>query len=234
MEKKFKTILYDVDTQKGFMKINGGLPLLNEKMEPVGAMDIAANLEHITKFARERNIPILGSVDWHNKDSKEFSDKPDFQTTFPAHCIKNTWDAENIEATRKIHPLEIDWNITYDVDSLVSIAKNNGHDAVVFRKDNFNVFANSPGPNEGIGNPYAKPLIEKLGVKRAIVYGVATDVCNNFALRGLAEMGIEVYALTDAMKGVTPMGHEAALQAWSKLPGVQLAKTKDLLEGRLI
>lgn len=231
-QNRFETVFYDVDTQEDFMSPNGALALLSNEGKPIGAMDIADNLLHLTKYARERGIPILGSVDWHNKDSKEFSEKPDFANTFPEHCIANTFGAENIDVTKKLNPFVVDWDKQYDPRVLLQSIKDHQGDATVFRKDNFNVFQKTAGETYGIGNPYAAEIISGLGVKNAVLYGVATDVCDNFAVQGLQRLGVNIYAVQDAMRGVTPKGHRDTLEQW-RTQGVKLVKSQDVLEGRL-
>lgn len=217
--KRYDIIGWDVDTQRGFMETKlttgyqGQLAVLNENFEPVGAMELAENLTKLTSYLRKGKIPIFGSVDWHNQDSKEFSDTPDFKNTFPIHCVRNTYDAQKIDATQPENPLFVDWDTYQNQNDLIdSIRKHTGE--VIFRKDNFNVFETQENP--GIGNPYAMKVIRNLSPSKALVYGVATDVCNDFAIKGLKELGVEIYAIIDCMKGVTPKGHEETLKKWKE------------------
>ena len=70
------TIFWDVDTQYDFIMPDGKLYVTaSEKRLP--------NLKKLTDYARQRGIPIYGSVDNHQIDDPEISDTPDFQETFP-------------------------------------------------------------------------------------------------------------------------------------------------------
>ncbi len=238
MIRNYKIIGWDVDTQRGFMETKettgyqGQLALLDNEFKPKGAMEIAPNLKKVTEYLRANDIPIMGSVDWHNKDSKEFDDvNPDFVSKFPTHCVRDTYDAQNIDATTKINPFYVDWDKDYSVAELIERIRNYDGE-VVFRKDNFNVFEESPEPEEGIGNPYARSIVKALGVEKVVMYGVATDVCDNFAVNGFKNMGIEVYAIEDAMQGVTPNNHRDAIARW-RLEGVNVVRLEDIVSGRV-
>ena len=51
--------------------------------------------------------------------------------------------------------------------------------------------------------------------KTFVVYGVAENVCVNFAVKGLLERGKEVYVVTDAIKGLP--GIPACLEDWKNI-----------------
>jgi len=58
-------------------------------------------------------------------------------------------------------------------------------------KDVFDVFE---------GNPNTKNLVKHLAPQKVFVYGVTTNVCVDCAVCGLAEMGIQVYVIENAIK----------------------------------
>lgn len=75
-----KPIFWNVDTQFDFMRPEG-------KLYVQDAYKIEPNLEKLTSLAGEMNIVVVNTADWHNKNSREISDKPDWQKTFPEHCM---------------------------------------------------------------------------------------------------------------------------------------------------
>ena len=75
-------IFYDVDTQNDFMNSDGALYVPDAEL-------IKPNLAALTNYARERGIPILGSVDAHTEDDPEFK-------AFPRHCVKGTKGQEKV------------------------------------------------------------------------------------------------------------------------------------------
>ncbi len=200
------TVFWNVDTQIDFMRPDG-------KLYVHGAEKIEENLEEITRLAKKKNKKVVNSADWHNENSAELSKNPDFINTFPEHCMENTKGAEFIPATR---PEENDYYITgwnYDRVKLKFVHKKRN---LIIYKDKFDVFS---------GNKHTDEIVEALRIDRAIVYGVATNVCVDFAVRGLAQRNIEVYVVEDAIKELPNM--PLPYDDWSRL-GVKRIKTKDI------
>ena len=110
-----KLIFWDVDTQYDFMMELGNLYVPD-------AESIIPNLEKLTQYARTHSIPILGSVDEHTEENTELSAEPDFQDTFPPHCIKGTLGQEKIDATKPRNPLWIE-SQQYDGTELSRLVK---------------------------------------------------------------------------------------------------------------
>lgn len=223
----YKIIGWDVDTQRDFMECkNDNVINYEGKLKIENAMEIAPNLKKLTRYLRQNNLPIMGSIDWHPKDAEEFpkiGDDPDYQNTFPAHCIKNTYGAEKIDATRPINPFYVDYDWKYNTEKLIEKIKDYDGE-IIFKKDRFDVFDKQ-------GNPYTKEILKELGVEKAIVYGVALEVCNNYAVNGLRDLGIEVYAVKDAMKAIDENNRENILESW-KNAGAKIITLENILNGR--
>ena len=203
-------LFWDVDTQYDFMRSDG-------KLYVPDAEDIIPTLARITNYARENNILIWGSVDYHNPDDPEISDQPDFSDTFPLHCEKETPGQEKIDATRPLNPLWID-SQPQDKKALEEkISKHKGE--VIFRKQRFDVFT----------NPNVIPALEILKPNEVYVYGVALDVCNAFAIEGFLKMKrFEISLITDATKPIHKERAESLLKKWQKA-GVQLLNSETVL-----
>ena len=177
-----KTIFWNVDTQYDFMKPEG-------KLYVTGAEAIEPNLVKLTQLAEVNKIKVVNTGDWHNPDSEELSDNPDFMNTFPQHCMANSPGAKFIPATNPKNPYIINWE-DKDIDAERVLQERN----ILLYKDAFNVFE---------GNPHANRIVELFKsnrVERAIVYGVATNVCVDFAVNGLLERKVQVYVPIDAIK----------------------------------
>lgn len=218
---KYETIGWKVDLQEDFMN-DGSRNNYQGKLAISGALDISSTVAKIERTLRMYGFPILGSMDWHNQDSEEFPKNgysADFKETFPEHCIAGTYGAEFIEEARLRNPLFVDWNKEYDLGDLTNKALH--HDGeIIFRKDAFDVF--SPK-----GNKYAKPLVKELNIKTAFIYGVALEVCNDFAVKGLLNEGIRVFAVTDAMKAIDETVRTNVLNSWEK-QGATLVTSNEL------
>lgn len=184
-----KTIFWNVDTQYDFMRSDG-------KLYVPGAEQIEGNLARLTKLAKVKGIKIVNTADWHNEDSEELSANPDFNQTFPEHCMQNTRGAEFIPATNPENPYRVDWaQESFDLGEVMQRRN------IVLYKDKFDVFA---------GTPHAEEVVRLLQPERAIIYGIATNVCVDCAVRGLLERKIQVYVLTDAIKELSnlPLPYE--------------------------
>lgn len=174
-----KALFWNVDTQYDFMRKDG-------KLYIEGAESIEDNLAKLTSIAKELEIQVINTADWHNKDSKEISDKPDYIKTFPSHCMENTDGAEFIPATDPENPYIIDWaHLSVDEEQV----KNSRN--IVLLKDDFDVFA---------GTPHVDTILDILQPDTIFIYGVATNVCVDYAVQGLKERGIEIVGIIDAMK----------------------------------
>lgn len=223
----YKIVGWDVDTQRDFME-NGKNPIrYTGKLAIEGAMDIEDNLAELQLFLRQKQIPIMGSVDWHSKDADEFpklGEEPDFMNTFPEHCVRDTYGAEKIDATRPENPMYIGHDTNFDLKEMLRRVKLYDGE-VYFQKDRFDVFDEN-------GNHYAKPIVEGLGIEKALVYGVALEVCNNFAVKGLRDLGIDVYAVEDCMKAINEEVRPQILNEWEKL-GAKVVKLEQVLKGEL-
>jgi nicotinamidase-related amidase len=210
-EVKMKRILFwDVDTQYDFMRSDG-------KLYVTDAEDIIPTLALITNYAREHNILIWGSVDYHNPDDPEISDQPDFYHTFPNHCEKNTPGQEKIDATKPLNPLWID---SQPQDKKVLEEMISQHEGeVIFRKQKFDVFT----------NPNVIPALEFLKPNEVYVYGVALDVCNAFAIEGFLKMKrFEISLITDATKPIHKERAEILIKKW-EADGVGMVNSDTIL-----
>ncbi|MFH1248619.1 MAG: isochorismatase family cysteine hydrolase [archaeon] len=205
-----KIIFWNVDTQYDFMRndksFSGKLPIS-------GARAIEGNLEKLTRFAKDKNIKVVNTGDWHTACSKEIAEKPDFKTTFPAHCVIGTKGAEFIPATNPQEPYIVDWQMK-NIDNKEIAERRN----ITIYKDDFDVFK---------GNRYTEQIVDKIKPQRAVVYGVATNVCVNFAVLGLLQKNIEVVVAEDAIKEL-PGPFAELIDNW-KNNGALVKKTEEIL-----
>lgn len=214
-----KKIFWNVDTQYDFMRddesFRGTLPVPN-------AREIEGNLAQLTKYAKQNGIYVVNSADWHTLDDEEIDAKsPNFVDTYPPHCMANTRGAEYIPATRPENLYRLIRNA-----KKIDARKLKGAENLVIEKYKFDVFA---------GNPLAAEAVDILNPEKVVVYGVALNVCDDFAVMGNAERGRTVYAVIDAMKDLphlagTPLDTKKVLEKW-KNAGVEFTTTKDVLEG---
>lgn len=208
------TIFWDVDTQVDFMVPEG-------KLYVPDAVAITSNLERLTRHARENGIPRVASVDDHTLEDPEISDTPDFRETFPPHCLRGTEGQKKIAATAMTSPLVVP-NRAEDPATLR--ARLRGHRGeILIEKSRFDVFTN---PNTGT-------VVDALDPGTIVVYGVAQDVCDAHAIRGFLDRGgASVVFVEDAARPIDAARGRELLEEW-KRRGVVVARTEDVLAGRL-
>jgi len=187
-------ILWDVDTQVDFMEPTG-------KLYVPGANDVAPAMERLVDAARAAGLVHVASVDDHELTDPELSDAPDFTNTYPPHCLRGTRGAEKILETKQRDPLPLSL-VPYPPGLLPRLVA--GRRELVLLKKSFDVFT----------NPNADPLLDILDPEEIVVFGVATDVCDDAAIRGFLRRGRRVSFVEDAARGLDEARTAACRAAW--------------------
>jgi nicotinamidase/pyrazinamidase len=201
-------ILWDVDTQVDFMEPAG-------KLYVPGAKDVAPAMEQLVDAARAARLIHVASADDHELTDPEISATPDFRNTYPAHCLRGTRGAEKILETRQRDPLPLGL-LPYPPGLIPGMIE--GRREILLLKKSFDVFT----------NPNTDPLLAALDPDEIIVFGVATDVCNDAAIRGFLQRGRRVRFVADAARGLDEARTAACLAAWSDL-GVESASADEVI-----
>ena len=203
-----KTIFWNVDTQYDFMRDDEAY---KGKLAITGAKAIEGNLEKLTAIAKQLGIKVINTADWHTIESEELSTNPDFIKTFPQHCMQDTKGAQFVPATNPENPYLIDWKQEQFDKEKVLQTRN-----IVLYKDKFDIFT---------GTPHSDKVVELIRPEKAVVYGVATNVCVDCAVEGLLERKVQVYVPTDAIKELPnlPLPYEN----WQR-KGAILTRTDDI------
>ena len=187
-------VLWDVDTQVDFMLPHG-------KLYVPDAENAIPAMERLVTAARAAGVPHVASVDDHEPFDPEISDEPDFSNTYPPHCMRGTPGAEKIAETKQRDPLPLP--LTPIPPGLVPAMVEGAREVVILKK-NFNVFT----------NPNAELLVEALDPDEIVLFGVATDVCNDAAIRGLLDRGRTVTFVEEAARGLDTDRTTACTTAW--------------------
>ena len=182
-------ILWDVDTQVDFMLPDGKL-YVPQAEETVLAM------ARLVEAARSAGIVHVASADDHELTDDEISESPDYRTTYPPHCLRGTRGARKVPETEQEDPVPI----TFDRLPERYFA---GREFLLLKKS-FDVFT----------NPNTERLLEWLDPDEIVVFGVATDVCDDAAIRGFLERGLRVQFVEDAARGLDESRVAAATTAW--------------------
>jgi len=203
-----KRILWDVDTQVDFMEPNG-------KLYVPGARDVAPAMERLVDAARAARVTHVASADDHELTDPEISDAPDFTNTYPPHCLRGTRGAEKVLETKQRDPLPL--SLLPFPPGLVS-GMVEGKRELLLLKKNFDVFT----------NPNADPLLAALDPEEIVVFGVATDVCNDAAIRGFLRRGRRVVFVEDASRGLDEQRTASCTAAWRD-GGVQFSTVEEVV-----
>ena len=201
-------ILWDVDTQVDFMEPGG-------KLYFEGAEEAAPAMARLVEAARAAGIVHVASADDHELIDPEISETPDWHNTSPPHCLRGTHGATRIPETEQDDPLPL--GLTPYPPGLVPDLIS-GHRELLLLKKNFDVFT----------NPNADPLLDALDPEEIVVFGVATDVCDDAAIRGFLERGRRVRFVEDAARGLDEERATACLGAW-RAGGVEFATSDEVI-----
>jgi len=118
--------------------------------------------------------------------------------------MKKDLGSEYIPATKPKNPYIISWeDKNFDVNEVLERRN------LVLYKDKFNIFS---------GNFHANKILGLLNPQRIVDYGVAANVCVNFAVNGLLERNFEVYIPIDAIKELP--GSILPSKEWEKNGGI--------------
>ncbi len=186
-------VFVDVDTQRDFLDPGGALFI-------GGSAAIRPNLGRLTRFARDRGIPILATACAHAEGDPEFS-------AFPPHCLLGTPGQGRVEETAWLGGpvLGASGAIPDPIPPHLTI-----------HKQRYDVFSN-PDADRVVAH-YGR------GRPRFVVYGVATDYCVRCAVEGLLARGMKVALVADAIRAVDPSA-EAGLLTEFALGGALLTMT---------
>ena len=159
-----------------------------------------AKVEKTTVMLKEKGYPIFATQDWHPAEHVSFfsnnqgtevmqvieiDGRP--QVMWPPHCVQNTPGAEIL--------------ITVD-DSNKTVRK--GMDPPF---DSYSGFADDGGHKTDLDN-----LLQKDGIKKVILYGLATDYCVKATALDAIQAGYKVDLIIDLCRGVSPDTTASALE----------------------
>ena len=201
-------LLWDVDTQVDFVHADAKLPV-------PGAEEAVPAMARLVRWAAEHGITHLATADDHELTDPEISNDPDFESTYPPHCLRGTPGAARIAETAQRDPLPVSLT-PYPPGLVASLVE--GHRELLVLKKTYSAFS----------NPNVEALVEALAPTEVIVFGVATDVCNDAAITGLLARGYHVAFVEDASRGLSEERTAAALARWRDA-GVRFTLSADVV-----
>lgn len=167
-----------------------------------GAERIAGAIARLNRFAAAHGIPVVSTTDAHQENDPEFA-------LWPPHCIAGTWGQHKAEATL------LDGRIVIpNRDCELALE---GAPQIIVEKQTVDVFA---APNLG-------RVVARLGADRYVVYGVVTEICVLYAVRGLLKTGKPVTVVTDAVETLNAEDSARALEE-VRAGGATLARVAEI------
>ena len=180
-----QTALVVVDVQNDFADPDGSLHV-------AGGEEIIPAVNEQIAAARAGGATVVMTQDWHPPSTPHFTTDGG---TWPVHCVRATWGAE-------LHP-------ALDVEADLVVRKGTGGE------DGYSAFTVlDPGTGETTPTGLAGYLRER-GIRRAVVGGLAADVCVKATALDAVALGLDTTVRWDATRAVDvqPGDGERALAA---------------------
>jgi nicotinamidase/pyrazinamidase len=172
-------------------------------------------MARLVEAVRAAGLPHVASADDHELTDPELSESPDLRNTFPPHCLRGTRGAEKIIETKQRDPLPLS-HVPFPPGLVPRLV--DGRREILLLKKNFNVFT----------NPNTDPLLDALDPDEIVVFGVATDVCDDAAIRGFLLRGRRVRFVEDASRGLDEARVAACTAAWRER-GVEFSSAEEVI-----
>jgi nicotinamidase/pyrazinamidase len=193
-------IFWEVDVQSDFMLPEG-------KLYVPGAEKLLPNIRSLTDAARHGQVFLVSHGCFHPPDDPEFK-------IFPPHCVKGTAGAELVpEAlTDKVArvPNDPEEKLPEDLSR---------YQQILLEKQTLNIFESR----------HADALVHRLGTQAEfVVFGVVTEYCVSFAVKGLLERGRRVAVVQDAIETLKSEDGQKTIAELERL-GARLTTTHQAL-----
>jgi nicotinamidase/pyrazinamidase len=195
-------ILWDVDTQIDFIEPGG-------KLYFDGAETALPAMRRLVEAARAAGLVHVASADDHELADAEISDEPDFDRTWPPHCLRGTRGGRKVAETEQIDPVPLGLE-------RVPGRYLRGREFLILKKT-----------YDPFSNPNADVLLEQLDPDEILLFGVATDICDDAAVRALLDRGRRIRFVEDASRGVDA-GRVAECTASWRDRGVELTTVEEV------
>jgi nicotinamidase/pyrazinamidase len=200
------TIVWDVDTQVDFVEPGG-------KLYFPGAEEAKPAMARLVEAARAAGVVHVASCDQHELSDPEISEEPDFESTWPPHCLLGTPGAEKIAETKQLDPLPLPL-VPLPQGILRRLLENPRE--ILVPKKHYDPFM----------NPNTETMLDALDPDEILLFGVATDVCDDATVRALLRRGRRIAFVEDAARGVDEVRSAACVVSWVE-QGVRLTTAEE-------
>jgi nicotinamidase/pyrazinamidase len=193
-------IFWEVDVQRDFMLPGGNLYV-------PGAEKLLPNIRRLTDAARQGKVFLVSHGCFHTPNDPEFK-------IFPPHCVKGTSGSELVPEALADKVARVPNDATAKLPDDLSKFQQ-----ILLEKQTLNVFESR----------HADALVKRLGNQSEfVVFGVVTEYCVSFAVKGLIERGRRVAVVQDAIETLKQEDCEKTMTDWRRL-GAKLTTTDQAL-----
>lgn len=193
-------IFWEVDVQRDFMLPGGHLYV-------PGAEKLLPNIRRLTDAARQGKVFLVSHGCFHTENDPEFK-------IFPPHCVKGTTGAELVPEALADKVARVPNDASAKLPDDLSKFQQ-----VLLEKQTLNVFESR----------HADELVKRLGNHlEFVVFGVVTEYCVSFAVKGLMERGRRVAVVQDAIETLKQEDCTKTMADWLRL-GARLTTTDQAL-----
>lgn len=194
-------VFWEVDTQRDFMLPGGRLYV-------PGAEKLLPNIRRLTDAARRDEVFLVSHGCFHPPDDPEFSQ-------FPAHCLKGTPGAEFVPEALTDKVIRVE-----NVPSARLPGDLSRYQQILLEKQTLDIFKTL----------HADELVRQLGDRpEFVVFGVVTEYCVGYAVKGLLERKRRVAVVSDAIETLAAEAGQKSVAEFAKL-GARLVTTDEALK----
>ena len=193
-------VFWEVDVQADFM-LPGG------KLYVPGAEKLLPNIRRLTDAARRGEVFLVSHGCFHTANDPEFQQ-------FPPHCVRGTPGAEFVPEALAEKVVRIE-----NVPSAKLPNDFTPCQQIVLEKQTLDIFQTQ----------HADELVKRLGNgPEFVVFGVVTEYCVSYAVKGLLARNRQVAVVRDAIETLSADVGDKTLAALQQL-GARLVTTDDAL-----
>jgi len=193
-------IFWEVDVQADFMQPGG-------KLYVPGAESLLPNIRKLTDAARRGEVFLVSHGCFHTANDPEFKQ-------FPPHCVKGTAGAAFVPEGLADNFVRVENDVHAKLPEDLYT-----YQQIILEKQTLDIFETR----------HADALLERLGnAAEFVVFGVVTEFCVGFAVRGLLKRKRRVAVVRDAIETLAAEVGNKTLTELQGL-GARLVNTHEIL-----
>lgn len=195
-------VFWEVDVQRDFMLPDG-------KLYVPGAEKLLPNIRRLTDAARRDEVFLVSHGCFHSANDPEF-------TQFPPHCVKGTPGAELVPEALAAKVVRVENLASAKLPDDLS-----HYQQVLLEKQTLNIFETL----------HADELVKRLGERpEFVVFGVVTEYCVAFAVKGLLQRKRRVAVVRDAIETLAADVGRKNVAEFARM-GARLVTTEEAVAG---